>query len=145
MHSLRDNKASPRAVESLLVILGAAACLGITLVIWRSISAYQPMWPLPGLYFLEIVALSILCALVFVLGGPSGGTITWAAVGMLAAFSILGALSVGFFYLPVTLLFGVAALIYDLRNKQSIAAHLGACLLAGVAQAALMLALIHLL
>jgi hypothetical protein len=64
---------------------------------------------------------------------------------MVAAFSILGALSVGFFYLPVAGLIGAAALTYDLRNKQPILAHVGLCLLAAVAQAAVMLALIRLL
>jgi hypothetical protein len=82
---------------------------------------------------------------VYVDGGACGKVITWGAVGIFSAFSILGAWSVGFFYLPVAIIFGVIAIRSDLRDKQPIAAHAGVCLIAGIVQVVLMLAAIRLL
>jgi len=104
------------------------------------------MWPLPALYFVEMAALSVVVALlVFFDGSPLCKFIIWAALGIFIAFSILGAWSVGFFYLLVAILFGVIAIRSDGRNKQPIAAHIGVCLIAGLLQVALMLAAIRLL
>lgn len=103
------------------------------------------MWPLPGLYFIEMVALSVVSAVAFVGGDPRGKLITWGAVGIFSAFSIVGAWSVGFFYLPVAFIFGVIAITSDVRNKQQIAAHVGICIIAGIAQAVLMFAAIRLI
>ena len=123
---------------------GELVCLVVTVPIWRSISAQQGMWPLPGLYLLEMVALSVLCAFAFYRGGPRSQFITWGALGVFLAFSILGAFSIGFFYLPVALIFGAAAIIADVKDKdrdvRRIGAHLAVCVIAGLAQAALMLA-----
>jgi hypothetical protein len=103
------------------------------------------MWPLPGLYFIEIVALSSISAFVFVRGDPRDNFITWGAAGAISAFSILGALSVGLFYLPVALIFAIISVTSDVRNKQHITAHLGIFLIAGIAQFALMFAAIRVL
>jgi hypothetical protein len=132
-------------LERFVAILGAAACLLITIVISRSVSAYQAMWPLPGLYFIEIASLGVLSALAVIRGDPAGRVIVWGAVGIFAAFCILGAFSVGFSYLPVTFLFAAVSISSDARNKQHIAPHLAVCLVAALAQAALMLAAIRLL
>ena len=87
-----------------------------------------------------MAALSVVCALLaFVDGGPVSRFITWSAVGLLIGFSFLGAWSVGFFYLPVAIIFGVLAILSDVRNKQPIPVHLGVCLIAGVVQVLLML------
>ncbi len=145
MQDTRQDKTSVHPLERFLAILGAATCLLITVALWLSVSSYQSMWPLPGLYFIEMAALSIISAVAFVRGGPSGTVITWGAVGIFAAFSIVGAFSVGFLYLPVTLIFAVISVSSDVRNKQPIAPHLAVCLIAGIAQAALMFAAIRLL
>jgi hypothetical protein len=97
------------------------------------------MWLLPGLYFIEMVALSLISTFIFVRGDPHGSLITWLAAGAIIAFSILGAFSVGFFYLPVALLLGVISITWDVRNKQHILAHLGIFLIAGLGQSILML------
>ena len=125
-------------LEQILAILAAVVCLVITLIFWFNISAYQSMWPLPGLYLIEMAAISIISAFLFVRGDPHGSLITWAASGVIGAFSILGAFSIGFFYLPVALMFVVISIIRDVRSKQSIPAHLGIFLIAGIAQLALM-------
>jgi hypothetical protein len=132
-------------LERLLAILGAVVCLVITILFWWSVSAYQNMWPLPGLYFIEMVALSSLSAFLFVRGNPRDKVIIWGAAGVIGAFSILGALSVGFFYLPVALIFIVISVTSDVRNKHHIPAHLGIFVIAGIAQLALMFAAIRLL
>jgi hypothetical protein len=102
------------------------------------------MWPLPGLYFIEMAALGLVSAGASIRGSPRAELVTWGAAGIFSAFSFLGALSVGFFYLPVAVIFGLLAVHSDLRKKQPIAAHLGLGGLAALAQAALMLLLIRL-
>jgi hypothetical protein len=129
-------------LERFLAILGAVVCLIITLVFWFSISPYESMWPLPGFYFVEIVSLSFISTFIFVRGDPHGSLITWVAAGVMSAFSFLGAASVGFFYLPVALMFSVISLIWDVRNKQQRLTHLGIFLIAGIVQSAVMLAAI---
>jgi hypothetical protein len=129
-------------LERFLAILGAVVCLIITLVFWFSISPYESMWPLPGFYFVEIVSLSFISTFIFVRGDPRGSLMTWVAAGVISAFSFLGAASVGFFYLPIALMFSVISLIWDVRNKQQRLTHLGIFLIAGIVQSELMLAAI---
>jgi hypothetical protein len=131
--------------ERFLAFLGGVVCLTVTIIIWWSISSRQTMWPLPGLYFIELVVLSIMSAFLFIRGNARDKILVWGAVGAFIGFSILGAFSVGFFYLPVALIFAVISFTSDVRNKQPIAVHLAACLIAAVVQAALMLAAIRLL
>jgi hypothetical protein len=132
-------------LERFLAILGAIISLIITILFWLSLSTHQNMWPLPSLYFVEMVALSSISAFVFVRGDSRDNFITWGAAGAISAFSILGALSVGLFYLPVALIFAVISVTSDLRNKQQITTHFGVFLIAGIAQSVLMFAAIRLL
>lgn len=105
----------------------------------------QPMWPLPALYLIEVAALSILGAIAFVWGGGRSKIITWAAVGMLSAFCILGILSVGALYLPTTLVLAIVCFTSGLRNRSNLAMHIGSGLLAGLVQAGIMLIVVRLL
>jgi hypothetical protein len=125
-------------LERILITLAAAICLVITLLFWFRISGYQNMWPLPSLYFIELVAISTISAFIFVRGDPRGSLITWVAAGVISAFSILGAFSIGFFYLPIALIFTVVSVTSDVRNKQHITAHLAIFLFAGILQFVLM-------
>jgi hypothetical protein len=131
-------------LERILAILAAVVCLAITLVFWFTISPYQTMWPLPGLYFVEIVSLSFISTFIFVRGDPRGSLMTWVAAGVISAFSFLGALSVGCFYLPVALMYSVMSLTWDVRNKQNKPARLGIFLIAGIVQSVFMLVAIRL-
>jgi hypothetical protein len=131
-----------RPFEALLISLGAVYCLIVTILIWRSVSAYQNMWPFPGLYFMEMVLASLLGAFAFIRGFAA--SLTWGAAGILSAFSLAGAMSVGFFYLPVALIFAALSTATDLRGKRPIMAHLGIFLIAGLAQTALILVAIQL-
>jgi hypothetical protein len=143
---MQDSKTaiSTHWLEKSLAVLGAAACLIITTMIWRSVSSYQTMWPLPAIYFLELMVLSLFSAFLFIRGHPFQGYVVWGMVGVLITFIVLGSLSVGFCFLPVALIFALLALIWDIRNRQPIALHLGICGIAVLIQAALMFAAIGL-
>lgn len=130
-------------LEKILAILGTIFCLAITVIIWRSVSAHQAMWPLPGLYFFEVAALSLLSALVFIYGSGHIRVIPWIATGIFMAFAILGALSVGPFYLPIALIFAGICISSDIRNRQPLLVHLGICLAAALLQGALMFLVIR--
>lgn len=139
------NTIATSLAERIFAVLGVIICLVITIPIWRSTSAQQLTWPLPALYFIEMLALSIISAFLFIRGNAWGRVIIWGAVGLIFGFSILGALSVGFFYLPVAIIFAGISITSDLRNKQRIRRHLAVCLVAGIAQVVLMFAAIRLL
>jgi hypothetical protein len=130
--------------ERSLAVLGALACLVITALIWRSISANQPMWPLPALYFIELPVVGMIAAGLAWLGGPQAQRVAWGAAGIFLAFSLIGAWSVGFFYLPVALIFTAAAAVVDIKDRQAVLPHLGIFLVAGVGQVVLMLVAIRL-
>jgi hypothetical protein len=121
--------------ERLFASLAAVYCLIITILIWRSVSSYQNLWPFPGLYFIEMVLVSLFGAFAFVRGLVA--SLTWGAAGILSAFSLVGAMSVGFFYLPVALIFVALSTATDLKSKRPILAHLGIFLIAGLAQTVL--------
>ncbi len=126
-------------LERFLTIFGAVVCAAITIVVWRNVSSYQGMWPLPGLYFIEVTTLSILSAFLVVRGSAVAGTLMWGTSGVLAAFYFLGMFSVGAIYLPIALVFAAASIASDSRDRKHFLEHLMVCLLAGLAQAALML------
>ncbi len=67
----------------------------------------------------------------------------WGAVGVLGAFCILGLFSVGPLYIPIVLIFAAVSIAAEVRNREHLTAHLAVCLLAALAQAALMLTVIR--
>jgi hypothetical protein len=143
--SAKSNAIKLYSVERVLAILGAATCLTVTTVVWLSVTRQQEMWPLPAFYFIEVVALSVVAAWGIFRADQAGGLLAWAVIGALVGFSIMGALSVGFFYLPVAALLSVAALRLDRQDWRRRPLHLGLALVTAVAQAALMLSLIRVL
>jgi hypothetical protein len=144
--SIRENPIPWYALERVLAALAAATCLVVTVIIWASVSQQQDMWPLPAMYFVEVVAASLLGLWGIYRKDAAGRWLAWATAGALFGFTILGALSVGFFYLPVAGLLGLAALWQDRQAWRRLPLHLGlALLLAAVAQAAVMLQLIRVL
>lgn len=136
---------STRSLERFLAIVGVAVCAVISALIWQSVRAYQPMWPLPALYLLEMVALSIAAALGNARDSATGGRVAWGTIGAMLAFVVMGAWSVGLLYFPVVLLLAIAGILRDRRRRLNMAIHLGICAAAAVAQVALMLAAIRML
>ena len=132
------------SIEQILAILGAVLCLAITIRVWLTISVYQSMWPAPGLYFIEVVAVSVASAGLLLRGGAAARAAVWVSAGIVLAFSLLAALSVGAYYLPVALLLILAALAADIRARQSMFGHAGLFIAAGLLQAAFILAMAYL-
>jgi hypothetical protein len=135
-------KTTQLSFEQFLPILGTAICLVITVLVWQWVSSLQAIWPLPGLYFVEIPAVCAVAAGLFLLGGATGRAAVWSSAGILIAFSLLGAFSVGLYFFPVAVIFIIAALIADVKAKRSLFVHLAVYLAAGLVQGALMLAVI---
>jgi asparagine N-glycosylation enzyme membrane subunit Stt3 len=104
---------------------------------------------MPGVYLLEMMAMGVIGAFSVVNGNAerlsAWGAVTWAVVGVLAAFVVLGAWSIGLLFLPAVLIFAIVAILSDRRRSQNIILHLGLCVMAGLAQAGVMLAAIRLL
>ena len=144
---MQDNQKSNAAhqLEGWLAILGALGCLILTAIIWQQVRAYQGIWPLPGLYFIELASVSVISTAVFIHHAPTGVIFTWCAAGIFAAFFYAAGFSVGLFYLPVALIYAGISISYDVRNRGPIAMHLLVAIIAGAAQFALMLILIRLL
>lgn len=132
-------------LERILVILAAVACVMLTIGIWRSVSGSQSTWPLPGLYFIEFPVAAIATLLVFSRGDPSSAMTAWISSGIYVAFSILGAFSVGLFYLPIAIMFIMLAVLATIRQGQSFLRGLGAFLAAVLGQALIMFLFINLL
>ena len=131
--------------QRILVMLTAVASTFLTIIIWSSVSGQQGMWPLPGLYFLELPAAAIAAAVAYLRREPSRALMAWISAGIYAAFSVLGAFSVGFFYLPITILLVVLAVFATPREEQGFLRGVVAFVIAALMQAALMFLLINLL
>ena len=146
---MHANPTSTRSLERFLAVTAAVVCLVISGRIWQVLSGQQPMWPLPGLYVLEMLAASAI-GMFGILRSDSewsglGGMLAWAAVGVLVGFAVMGAWSVGLLYLPVVVILVIAAILSDRRRNRNMLAHGGIGLIAALAQVALMLAVIRLL
>lgn len=140
-----DRSFRPRLLERVLALVGAIACVAFCILIWRAVSGQQEMWPLPALYLIEVSALSILAMLVALRGASVAGAVVWAAVGIFLAFVILGALSIGLAFAPIALLFTATGILIDARHRRNILIDLAIALVAGAAQAAVMLTVIRFL
>ena len=86
--------------EKIIASLAATACVLLTLRIWSLVAAAQNVWLLPAFYFLELIALSLACAVAYWVGMASRRIMTWMTLGILVAFSLLGAWSIGLYYVP---------------------------------------------
>ena len=134
-----------QTLERFLAAAGAIACAIISIRVGQVVSEQQPMWPLPALYLIEMVVLSVIALLSILRDAALSGTITWIAVGVLCAFVVMGAWSIGFLYLPVAVIFAVTAIVMDRRQKHNSVRRLGLAGLGGVVQVAGMLIAIRLL
>jgi hypothetical protein len=136
-------KNTSHRIEPTLSILGTLVTLVITVVIWKELASTQGIWPLPALYFVEMISGAGLCSLTFLMGSYHATRIAWIYTGIVTGFMLLGAFSIGFFYFPVFLLYGGLAIYSGLKHKKNIFLHLGLWLGTGILQAGLMLAAIR--
>lgn len=125
-------------LEKLLALVGTAVCVGVPFLF---IPGQQPLYPLPGLYFLEIVGLGLVALVSLLFDHPPASQ--WAAVpygaaGVLLAFVVLGAWTIGFFLAPACVAFSLAGVSADRRRGRPMIRHLAIFLIAAFAQAGLM-------
>ena len=131
----------PQPFEWFVAVLGGAVCFALAAVTWVSVSTSQGTWPFPALYFVELMVLGVVVAAAYLRPSESRAAIAWAAAGAVAAFSILGAWTVGLLFLPAGAAIAAAALITDVRNQGRLGAHVGIFVAAALLQAALMMAM----
>jgi hypothetical protein len=149
---------SIRRLERALAVTGTALCLIVSVGAWLGLRRQQSLWPLPDLYLLEMLAVSALATWGIWSQAERPASmrliLTWASIGIMLGFVILGAFSIGFFYLPVVVLLIGAAILADrpvpgqtgkARLGSNFFIHMGACIAAAGAQAALMLAVIRIM
>jgi len=149
MPGMTTNTKSTRSLEWFLAGIGTAVCLIVSVRIWQVLSDQQSMWPLPSLYLLEIIAMSFV-GLFGILQGDAAraavvGALPWITSGVLLAFVVLGAWSIGFLFLPVALIFLITAILADRRRRRNLIVDAGVGIAAALTQVALMLAVIRLL
>lgn len=131
----------PRSFERFIAVLGGTVCAALAATTWRSVSISQSTWPFPALYFVELMLIGLVVALAYMRSSESRAREGWAAAGVVAAFSILGAWTVGLLFLPAGAAIAAAALITDVRNRGRLGAHAAIFAAAGLTQAVLMLAM----
>ena len=137
---------TPRSpgIPALLAAAAAVAALAAAIRIWRVVGSQQPMWPLPALYLIEMVALPV-AACVALLRRPAVGTaFAWAAGGATCSFVVLGAWTVGLFYLPIALLLLGAGIIALLKSRGRLLPSLLMAVLGAALQAGIMLVVVAL-
>ena len=86
-------------------------------------STLASIWPIPALYFFEIAALAVLAiTAVPYLTSPNKGAwlpFPWIAAGIMTAFVILGAFSIGLFLVPALLSFMLMAVQVQASSSQN--------------------------
>ena len=135
-----------RRLEWLFSSLAAITCIAAVIAFSFinnsiTIEGIISQWPFPVIYFLEIASLGIIglvavAKLQFNLKSNWSG-VPWICSGVLFAFVILGAWTIGFFLLPAMILFLVTGILVDKRTEGEIPLHLVYFVSAGFAQAAL--------
>ena len=127
-----------RAGEWLAALVGAINCVLVPAVFAQS---QRPLFPLPGLYFVQITLLGVL-VLAFVAARPQlrgrWAALPWLAAGVTLAFVILGGFSIGLFLIPAFIGFVITGVFGDLQAGGAMGRHVGYLLVAAVAQAAVM-------
>lgn len=128
-----------------MMILLLASLAAVNCIIVPFLFAQQrPLFPLPGLYFIEIALLGVLGLASLVTQTPSSAIwprMPWVAAGALFAFVILGAFSIGFFLIPAAASFLVAGILADKRANRPTGPHARLFFLATVIQSAVLLLL----
>jgi hypothetical protein len=138
--------ARKRTLEKTLYILAGVNCIFISMTfayseVTHSGGRITSIFPLPGVYFIELIAIGILCFLaVFLLNNQSisiWSGISWICSGLLFAFIILGAWTIGFYLIPGMLMLLAVSIMIDKRTQGEIALHLIYFIAAGLSQGVL--------
>jgi len=145
MESKAPGSTTSRSWERFLAMLCAIVCLVITLRIWQVIGSQQYMWPLPGLYLVEMLSLSAAVSVAVFREARFAGAIAWTTLGAMSAFAVLAAFTIGFLYLPVIVLIAIVGGLLVRRSGLSLFIHAALFLIAAAAQSAVIFAAIRIL
>lgn len=132
------NAVPKRLAVWLAALVGAAVCVLVPFLFAQQ----DGLWPLPGLYFVQIALVGVFVLLFVAAGwGLQAGRrwLPWAAAGILLAFVILGGFSISPFLSPAFVAFALVGILVDWPDGGAMARHAGVLLVATVAQAAVML------
>ena len=133
-----------RILEWVFSILGALNCIIVSLIFLFSQIQYPDsqlieIWPFPLFYFIEISILGILCVVAVAMlktrAKSYWSIIPWICSGILVAFVILGAWTIGFYLIPAMLLFLLVGIFADKRTQGDIPLHIIFYVVGGLAQA----------
>jgi hypothetical protein len=106
----------------------------------------RPLFPLPGLYLIEIAVLGISGLTGSFLGetfSPFWRAVPWIAAGALLAFVLLGGFSIGFYLIPATVAFLLAGFLLNRIEKGPVSKYIGLFLITAILQATLMMILVQ--
>ncbi len=131
-----------RSIENFLSVTSMVVCLTTSVQVWQIFGRQQAMWPLPGVYLIELVLLTIAVVVCVVRDAGMGGSMIWGAAGAISAFAVMGAWSVGLVYIPVIALLIAVGVLYLRRRKERFPIHLALGASAALAQGSIMLALL---
>ena len=135
-----------RSLEWVFSILGALNCIVVAVVfaisqLPQSSGVLLDIWPFPLIYFIEITIIGILPVIVVSILRTSSksawSALPWICSGILVAFVILGAWTIGFFLIPAMLLFLFVGIFVDRRTKGEIPLHIIFYAAGGFSQATL--------
>ena len=129
-------------VERLLAGAAVLICLADGVFVWQAIRLQQPVWPLPGLYLVEIWLVSAIGAFDIYLAGKAdkrSPVLAWAASGMVLGFALVSAWSTGLLYYPVWLALLAAGAIIARRRHAPVPGLIALSLAAGLFQAGFIL------
>ncbi len=138
-------RTAARTFERILAVAAAAVSTFLTIVVWGSVSGQQSLWPLPGLYFVELPAAAIVVAVAYLREHPARALLAWVSAGIYLTFSVLGAFTVGLFYVPIAIMLIMLAVLGTSQPQPGFLQGVLALVIAAVAQAALMFLFIDLL
>lgn len=123
--------------------VGVLNCALVSILWIYSLGANQDgvisiIWSFPGIYFIEIFCIGIICSIAMVFNQNQSKLIwigiPWICSGILFAFVILGAWTFGFSLIPAMILFLLVGAINDKRWQGNRALHLIYFVAAGIAQ-----------
>lgn len=133
-----------RSLEWIFSILGSLNCMIVAVVfaitqLPQSGGSLLDIWPFPLIYFIEIIIIGILPVIAMgmlrVNSKSVWSAIPWTCSGILVAFVILGAWTIGFFLIPAMLLFLFVGIFADRRTTGDIPLHIIFFAAGGISQA----------
>jgi hypothetical protein len=134
-------------VERVLSIIGTVICLAAVIYVGWILSPYEPIWPLPGLYLVELVAVCSLGTWETWRLGKSPvtwpGLFVWLGIGILYAFVVMGVFSVGLLFLPVAILFIIVGLNSARKAGYSLLSRCALGVTVAIAQSSMMLIIVR--